>query len=1852
MKKKFTILMMLLSLIGGVNLSSLRAQTDVTFNFNDASLEGWETFQGPGAAAASGSCPNWQISPTLTGMFANYYKGLENTNCIVSLTCDASNGVYYKPDNYIVTESAYTVTESTIVSWYVKAPSGSEYYELLVSSDKEEWTAVFSEELPVVSSATQKQSDLSEYAGQTLYIGFRHYGESYNTNGSHISVDEIVFGSVISGGSTPDPDPEPEEPTIPAAPTLTAEATGQTTIALSWDAVNGATSYNVYNNETVIASELTVTSYEVTGLTANTEYCYTVTAVNEIGESEKSAETCVTTWAPAPATPTGLTATAVDDKSITLAWTASQYATTYNIYDNNSVFIAEVTETTYTVTGLDAETEYCFAVSAENSSGESVATQAVCATTLEFVVPDEPVTKTIGTGNTTGRMPANMYSYYSVAQQIFTKEEIDFVPGAITKISFQASSTYAYTRLWTIYMVNVDKESFDGNNDWVSVTNADIVYDGTITTGSGWLEINLQNSFIYTGNDIVLCVYDHTESEQIFNFYTDSNTNQTLKYDSYYPISVDALNGNGSKYQSRSQFRFVIEAADEIEPAIPTNLAATANDDGTITLTWDAAENAMSYNVYSGEEQIGATNGTTYTVDNLEEETEYCFTVKSVRFQNVSDASVEVCATTVEQPVTIEFVLTDSYGDGWSGGKLNVSFDDGVTPSKDMTVENGSSATYEFTVGKCTFVSWVYTAGDWPSENSFVIRYKDGADIYSSGSMTSAGASGDFLTTCDMEQPQNLVADNTELHSGETTTITWDAYEGAVSYNIYVNGVKVNEEAVTEPSYELTDLSYNVNPGNKVTIKAVDENENESPSSNIVYVKMAGSFPLTVIVENGNEDPIAGATLNIEGYDEYEASVEYTDLITDAEGKVVIENMPLLAQNYNYFITASASPYKDSYIQIYHYDISNNVNYTATITMALQTIESYQIESDKEYYVAGEDIILYWDAVEGATGYNVYEKYYDAEYNEVFTKLNGETLLTSTLYIIEDGLQYRENGNTICVTAVYDDLGESEKGYGKSINVNDYGTVTGVVTDGANAIEGATVTIEGRDQFNNDQLFTFTTAEDGTFSGDVLYGDKWGSYTYTATISKSGYETQVVENVIVTFGSPEYEFEPIVLTAEELPEATINNLTATVNNSQVDISWVAEYDSYNVYRNEASVGAYQLGTTSTESYSDTDWAELPNGSYYYGVAAMIYQGMGAVIEENCEAMEFQPDWTTTDNWYFGYSNIGTYNASLVSYNWYSGGEKYYMILPPMSPANSSLTFSYLFDYYDYYSGSKELDVYYATSEDGPWTNLLFHKTSTEVASDTWHESGEIDLSAIEEETIYIAFCHTDYGFGPMYIDNIVVNGPIYEESEITWTSSAIVKNDANVFTGTGNWTTEANWSKGVPASGATVFIEGNVTIASDVDVNVNNMTINGGSVTINKDASLTVNGTLVNEAAANLVINDGAQIFQNNEDVPATFVMGITIPEEWQSDNTTGWQFISSPFTNASVFNFTNASEGNYDLFKYDGDEDLEWQNHKANAASFGLTFEQGVGYLASHETESTIELTGTLNADNSYSWDYLYYNEEKPLANFYLLGNPFTFDMDITKATFTNLVEGVAVVTSVGGYDYSQTTIPVGDAFFVKANDYSSSLSYGGRGARSAQSNSLNITATGNAGKDNVVINFAGKSEGFDKLQNFNDAIATVYVAEDGKNYGIYNCDADVQEVELSFNANKMGNYTISIEPNGKFQTVTLVDHFTGVETNMLEGEYTFTAMSGDNHNRFVVRFANGQESTDDSHFVYQSGEELILNIQGDVQIVDVLGRVVYSGEAMNDINRINVSSFNSGAYMVRVMNGNDVKVEKVVIY
>ncbi|MBR7176115.1 MAG: T9SS type A sorting domain-containing protein [Bacteroidales bacterium] len=79
----------------------------------------------------------------------------------------------------------------------------------------------------------------------------------------------------------------------------------------------------------------------------------------------------------------------------------------------------------------------------------------------------------------------------------------------------------------------------------------------------------------------------------------------------------------------------------------PENLEAMAESTSSISLTWDAVENAMSYNVYEDSELLANVAETSYLVEDLEYNTEYCFTVTAVRGDFESEESNVACTKTL-----------------------------------------------------------------------------------------------------------------------------------------------------------------------------------------------------------------------------------------------------------------------------------------------------------------------------------------------------------------------------------------------------------------------------------------------------------------------------------------------------------------------------------------------------------------------------------------------------------------------------------------------------------------------------------------------------------------------------------------------------------------------------------------------------------------------------------------------------------------------------------------------------------------------------------------------------------------------------------------------------------------------------------------------------------------------------------------------------------------------------------------------------------------------------------------------------------------------------------------------------
>ncbi|MFD5449814.1 chitinase [Streptomyces sp. NPDC127100] len=104
----------------------------------------------------------------------------------------------------------------------------------------------------------------------------------YGTGAYH--ADDISLTG--PGGETGQP------PAVPSG--LTAGTVTSSSVALSWSPVPGATGYAVYRDGTR-ASTVTGTSTTVTGLTPSTAYAFQVAAVNDAGESARSATVTATT---------------------------------------------------------------------------------------------------------------------------------------------------------------------------------------------------------------------------------------------------------------------------------------------------------------------------------------------------------------------------------------------------------------------------------------------------------------------------------------------------------------------------------------------------------------------------------------------------------------------------------------------------------------------------------------------------------------------------------------------------------------------------------------------------------------------------------------------------------------------------------------------------------------------------------------------------------------------------------------------------------------------------------------------------------------------------------------------------------------------------------------------------------------------------------------------------------------------------------------------------------------------------------------------------------------------------------------------------------------------------------------------------------------------------------------------------------------------------------------------------------------------------------------------------------------------------------------------------------------------
>lgn len=221
------------------------------------------------------------------------------------------------------------------------------------------------------------------------------------------------------------------------------------------------------------------------------------------------------------------TATVTWDKSVIVKKWIVEYSTDKTF---ESVERIDVNESTATLASLSADQVYYVRVKAVYGTNQE--------SDWSLVRSVEPTTKLlVGSGNyTSDFLPFHNWYYYGLTQQIYTAKELGNKAGSIMALDFFKTDDKECNNTIEIYLVKTDKTAFTNSSDWISVTEADKVYDGKVQFESNqWTTIELTKPFDYNGvSNLALIVYNKRvdgDSYRSCDFKAfKGNDNQTLYF--------------------------------------------------------------------------------------------------------------------------------------------------------------------------------------------------------------------------------------------------------------------------------------------------------------------------------------------------------------------------------------------------------------------------------------------------------------------------------------------------------------------------------------------------------------------------------------------------------------------------------------------------------------------------------------------------------------------------------------------------------------------------------------------------------------------------------------------------------------------------------------------------------------------------------------------------------------------------------------------------------------------------------------------------------------------------------------------------------------------------------------------------------------------------------------------------------------------------------------------------------------------------------------------------------------------------------------------------------------------------
>lgn len=474
--------------------------------------------------------------------------------------------------------------------------------------------------------------------------------------------------------------------------------------------------------------------------------------------------------------------------SLTLSWTdnLNTSSATYSVYavdaTGSTLVQSNIADTTYTVTGLNANTEYTFGVVANCSATDEAAMQTTSGRTAcsTISLPYTDGFEVIPTGSY--QMPF-CWNRYTSAFTTSTTYPYSYSSGAHTgsrSLYFYGTTGDAYPDTMVAIMPQLDVTVFPMNSNRVTfwakmgaASNSKNVYVGTLTDPNDPATFTLVDSVLVSGNT--------------YTMYSVSLNNANAT-DSY--VAFVVLKGTGTMY--------IDDVTLEEMPSCLeiTNLTASDITSSSITLTWnDNANSSATYTVYNMADTTviasnitatpGTANGISYTVTGLDANTQYTFGVQAnctAGDAAIMTVSARTSCATESLPFTEDFSVSISNNPCWRGA--NIIYAAGVTPtlgsitgwSYQSSVNNGFPAGhYRVNIYGTSCKYWLITPSiDFTTATNPLLTFDAAFTVYSS-------TSSDPANTTDIADDKFMILASTDDGATWTTASVMDLTQLASS---------------------------------------------------------------------------------------------------------------------------------------------------------------------------------------------------------------------------------------------------------------------------------------------------------------------------------------------------------------------------------------------------------------------------------------------------------------------------------------------------------------------------------------------------------------------------------------------------------------------------------------------------------------------------------------------------------------------------------------------------------------------------------------------------------------------------------------------------------------------------------------------------------------------------------------------------------------------------------------------------------------------------------------------------------------------------------------------------------------